>query len=105
MLGCIVIVKIVKLVHLEVKVFKSDVKSDDFFIVNSHITVKSKLLLLEDRFCCLEFVTLSGNAGVGILLLDQVSLVLDPLFLYLCDLVFKLTNLFVNVTSLGFERS
>mmetsp|Transcript_90125 Transcript_90125/g.124422 ORF Transcript_90125/g.124422 Transcript_90125/m.124422 type:complete len:202 (-) Transcript_90125:1650-2255(-) len=105
LLSSIVIEVIIKSIHLEVKVLESNVESNDFFLVTLNFIIKSQLLLLKNRLGCLELIAFGRDRSISILLLDQISLVLNPFFLHLSNFLFKLLDLFINVASLSFKRS
>ena len=103
MLGCVLIEQVVELVHLEVKVLKSDFKRANFFIMTLHLIVKSHFLLLQDSFLGAKGIALTRKVGQGVLLLNQLGLIGDPLLLDLSDLILHVIDLLLNVVLLSLE--
>jgi hypothetical protein len=71
--------------------------------VSLHGIVESQFLLLEDSLLGAETLAVSGDSGEGVLLLDQLSLVGDPLLLHLSNLIFHIIDFLLNVILLGLE--
>jgi hypothetical protein len=103
LLSGILIVEVVELIHLEVEVLEGDLEGPDFFLVSLHGIVESQFLLLEDSLLGAETLAVSGDSGEGVLLLDQLSLVGDPLLLHLSNLIFHIIDFLLNVVLLGLE--
>lgn len=105
LLCSIVIEVVIKSVHLAGKVLEVNVESNNLFLVALNLIIESKFLLFKNRFFSLELIALGRDISISILLLNQISLVLDPLFLYLSDFFLELLDLLINVASLGFKRT
>jgi len=67
----------------------------------SEVIVQSDFLLLQDDLLGAELVAVPRNARVGVLLLDELSLVLDPFLLDLGDFALLLLYLLQDIALLG----
>ncbi len=105
LLGRVLIVEIVKLIHLKIEVFKCDFKWAYLLLVSLYWVDKSQLLLLKNSFLSAEALAFGVNSWKSILLADKLSLVGDPLFLNLSDLVLHLVYLLFDVVLLSLKRT
>ena len=105
LLSSVFIVEVIKLVHLKVEVLESNLQQPNFLLVRLHAVVQSQFLLLKNSLLRPQVIACSRDLLESCLLLNQLSLVSDPLLLNLCDFIFLLFNLLQNIVLFGFLGS
>jgi len=101
----VLVEQVIQLIHFKIKVILCNFKLPNLFLVRLNLGVNSQFLLLKDRLLGSKLFTHCGFPHVSVLFLNKISLVLDPLFLSLNNLILKLFSELDDVIFLGLHRS